>query len=221
MQCNSFFCAAMIKSSKESLGDPVPQIQPQPTLVEQVVNAIVSEIVDGDLPSNSRLIQDELARAYGVSRQPVQQALLLLRDRGLVREAPGRGLIVSPLDVGFVRNLYEVRAMLDGLAARLAAEWGAERAKTEGPAYLEAGSAAGKSGSRHNPIEADMKIQAFLNELSGNPLIGETTAPHWPYLRRVMGEVLRDDAQMPQTILQDTWRSSTRSSLAMARKRKR
>ena len=37
--------------------------------------------------------------------------------------------------------------------------------------------------------------------LSGNPLIGETTAPHWPYLRRVMGEVLRDDAQMPQTIL--------------------
>ena len=33
----------------------------------------------------------DLARAYGVSRQPVQQALLLLRDRGLVREAPGRG----------------------------------------------------------------------------------------------------------------------------------
>ena len=98
------------------------QVQAQPTLVEQVVNAIVSEIVDGELPSNSRLIQDELARAYGVSRQPVQQALLLLRDRGLVREAPGRGLIVSPLDVDFVRNLYEIRAMLDGLAARQAAE---------------------------------------------------------------------------------------------------
>jgi DNA-binding GntR family transcriptional regulator len=94
-------------------------VQTQPTLVEQVVNAIVSEIVDGDLPANSRLIQDELARAYGVSRQPVQQALLLLRDRGMVREAPGRGLIVSPLDVDLVRNLYEVRAMLDGLAARL------------------------------------------------------------------------------------------------------
>jgi DNA-binding FadR family transcriptional regulator len=34
-------------------------------------------------------------------------------------------------------------------------------------------------------------------------LIGETTAPHWPYLRRVMGEVLRDDSQMPQTILNE------------------
>jgi DNA-binding GntR family transcriptional regulator len=181
----------------------MPQVQVQPTLVEQVVNAIVSEIVDGELPSNSRLIQDELARAYGVSRQPVQQALLLLRDRGLVREAPGRGLIVSPLDVEFVRNLYEIRAMLDGLAARLAAERGAERARVEGPTYLELGRAAVESGSLHEQIEADMQFHAFINELSGNPLIGETTAPHWPYLRRVMGVVLRDDAQMPQIILSE------------------
>jgi DNA-binding GntR family transcriptional regulator len=177
------------------------QVQAQPTLVEQVVNAIVSEIVDGELPANSRLIQDELARAYGVSRQPVQQALLLLRDRGMVREAPGRGLIVSPLDVDFVRNLYEIRAMLDGLAGRLAAERGAERARLEGAAYLDAGHAAVESGSLHDQIEADMRFHGFINELAGNPLIGETTAPHWPYLRRVMGEVLRDDAQMPQTIL--------------------
>jgi DNA-binding GntR family transcriptional regulator len=177
------------------------QVQNQPTLVEQVVNAIVSEIVDGELPANSRLIQDELARAYGVSRQPVQQALLLLRDRGMVREAPGRGLIVSPLDVDFVRNLYEVRAMLDGLAARLAAERGSERAKEEGQVYLDAGQAAVESGSLNEQIEADMRFHGFINELSGNPLIGETTAPHWPYLRRVMGEVLRDDEQMPQIIL--------------------
>ena len=181
----------------------MPQVQSQPTLVEQVVNAIVSEIVDGDLPANSRLIQDDLARAYGVSRQPVQQALLLLRERGLVREAAGRGLIVSPLDVDFVRNLYELRAMLDGLAARLAAERSDGRARSEGPAFLEAGRAAVASGLLHEQIEADMRFHAFVNELSGNPLIGETTAPHWSYLRRVMAEVLRDDAQMPQTILDE------------------
>jgi DNA-binding GntR family transcriptional regulator len=179
------------------------QVQSQPTLVEQVVNALVSEIVEGQLPANSRLIQDELARAYGVSRQPVQQALLLLRDRGMVREAPGRGLIVSPLDVDFVRNLYEVRAMLDGLAARLAAERGAVRAKDEGQVYLDAGQAAVESGSLNEQIEADMRFHGFINELSENSLIGETTAPHWPYLRRVMGEVLRDDEQMPQSIFEE------------------
>jgi len=113
-----------------------------------------------------------------------------------------RSFAVS-LDVGFVQNLYEIRAMLDGLAARLAAERGVERAKTEGPAFLELGRAAVKNGSLREQIEADMQFHAFLNELSVNPLIGETTAPHWPYLRRVMGEVLRDDVQMPQTILQE------------------
>src|SRR5258707_3573264 len=196
-----FFASRCYGFAERPSGVRMPNVQPQPTLVEQVVNAIVSEIVDGELPSNSRLIQDELARAYGVSRQPVQQALLLLRDRGLVREAPGRGLIVSRIDPDFVRKLYEVRAMLDGLAARLAAERGAERAKIEGPAYLDAGRAAVASGSLNEQIEADMNFHAFINELSENSLIGETTAPHWPYLRRVMGEVLRDDAQMPQTIL--------------------
>jgi len=91
--------------------------------------------------------------------------------------------------------------MLDGLAARLAAELGSERAKDEGQAYLDAGQAAVESGSLNEQIEADMRFHGFINELSGNPLIGETTAPHWPYLRRVMGEVLRDDEQMPQIIL--------------------
>ena len=105
----------------------MPNVQAQPTLVEQVVNAIVSEIVDGELPSNS---------------------------------PPGRGLIVSPIDPDFVRKLYEVRAMLDGLAARLAAERGAERAKIEGPAYLDAGRAAVASGSLNEQIEADMNFHA-------------------------------------------------------------
>jgi len=91
--------------------------------------------------------------------------------------------------------------VLDGLAARLAAERGAERAKIEGPTYLDLGRTAVESGSLDGQIEADMRFHGFINELCGNPLIGETTAPHWHYLRRVMGEVLRDEAQMPQTIL--------------------
>ena len=172
----------------------------QPRLVEQVYEAILSEITDGRLPPNTRLIQDELAAAYGVSRQPVQQALLLLRNHGLVRDAPRRGLVVSPLDVEFVRNLYEVRAVLEGLAARMAAEHGSERAKMEGQALIEGGRAAVASGSVTRQITADMAFHSFLYEISGNPLIGETTAPHWHYLRRVMGEVLRDDDEIPGSI---------------------
>lgn len=175
-------------------------IQNQPSLVEQVVEAITSEIVSGALPSNARLIQDDLARAYGVSRQPVQQALLLLRNGGLVRDAEGRGLVVAPLDATFIRNLSEIRAVIEGLAGRLAAINGRERARIEGPRFIAAGHEAVKSGAVDRQTEADMAFHGFLSEISGNPLISETTAPHWPSLRRVMGEVLRDDVGMPTNI---------------------
>jgi DNA-binding GntR family transcriptional regulator len=172
----------------------------QSRLVEQVYEAILSEITEGKLPPNSRLIQDELAEVYGVSRQPVQQALLLLRNHGLVRDAPRRGLVVSPLDVDFIRNLYELREVLEGLSCRKAAEQGSARARDEGPALIASGREAVETGSVTKQIAADMAFHCFLYELSGNLLIGETTAPYWHYLRRVMGEVLRDDEKMPGSI---------------------
>lgn len=178
----------------------MPILNVSPRLVEQVYEALLSEIVEGALPPNTRLIQDDLATAYGVSRQPVQQALLLLRDHGLVQDAPGRGLIVSPLNVGFVRNLYEVRAVLEGLAARMAAKHNAQRAATEGPPLIQAGRAAVESGSVTQEIAADMAFHSFIYDASGNPLIRETVAQHWHYLRRVMGEVLRDDEKIPGSI---------------------
>jgi DNA-binding GntR family transcriptional regulator len=175
-------------------------LTPQSRLVEQVYEAILTEITEGKLPPNSRLIQDELAEVYGVSRQPVQQALLLLRNHGLVRDAPRRGLVVSPLDVDFIRNLYEIREVLEGLSCRKAAECGSERARVEGPALIAAGREAVATGSVTKQIAADMAFHCFLYEISGNLMIGETTAPYWHYLRRVMGEVLRDDEKMPGSI---------------------
>ena len=188
----------------------MPSVQAQPTLVEQVVNAIVSEIVDGELPSNSRLIQDELARAYGVSRQPVQQALLLLRDRGLVREAPGRGLIVSPIDPDFVGKLYEVRAMLDGLAARLAAERGAERAKIEGPAYLDAGRAAVASGSLNEQIEASCLHQRAFGKLADRRDDGAALAVSAPRHGRSAARRCADAADDPGRACRDPGRHHCR-----------
>ncbi|MGF7211965.1 DNA-binding GntR family transcriptional regulator [Skermanella aerolata] len=172
-------------------------LTPQPRLVEQVYHAILTEITEGTLPPNSRLIQDELAEAYGVSRQPVQQALLLLRSHGLVNDAPRRGLVVAALDEEHARNLYKIRSVLEGLACRMAAENGAARARIDGPAIIARGREAIESGSVAQQIEMDTRFHCFLYELSGNPLIAETTKPHWDYLRRVMGEVLREGDSVP------------------------
>jgi DNA-binding GntR family transcriptional regulator len=180
--------------------DPMPPLTPQPRLVEQVYQAILAEITEGRLPPNSRLIQDELAEAYGVSRQPVQQALLLLRSHGLVNDAPKRGLVVAALDEEHAGNLYQIRAVLEGLACRLAAEGGARRARADGPAIIAEGWSAVESGSVARQIEMDTQFHRFLYELSDNPLIADTTKPHWDYLRRVMGEVLRQGDSVPGSL---------------------
>jgi DNA-binding GntR family transcriptional regulator len=168
-------------------------IETQPKLVEQVYEAILAEISEGKLAPGARIIQEQIAHDLGVSRQPVQQALLLLRNHGVLRDAPGRGLIVSPMDLDFVRNMYEVRAVLEGLAFRMAAETNPGRAGKQGPALIENGRKAVTTGSFARMIDADMKFHSFIYELSGNPLIAPAMESNWTYTRRVMGEVLMRD----------------------------
>ena len=166
------------------------RLQPQPTLVDQVYEAILLEISSGKFGHDRRLIQEELAASLGVSRQPVQQALLLLKSHGILRDAPGRGLMVAPLEAETVRNIYELRGVLDGLASNRAAARGSDTARDQGPAFIARGRDAVASRSIAKMIAADMDFHFFLYELSQNPLVAETSLPHWSYLRRVMGEVL-------------------------------
>ena len=174
-------------------------VRPQHTLVDQVYEAILSGIEAGRYGPDARLIQEELAELLGVSRQPVQQALLLLRSEGVLINAPGRGLMVAPLDQEQVRHVYEIRASLDALAAAKAATGNQERARREGPAYLKRGLDALAREDISEMVAADLAFHHFLYELSGNPLIAATAAPHWTYVRCVMRAVLTV-AQSPAEI---------------------
>jgi len=165
----------------------------QPNLVEQVHEAILLEISVGKLTPGTRIIQEQIASELGVSRQPVQQALLLLRNQGLLRDAPGRGLIVAPLDPDHIRQMYEVRAVLEGLAFRKAATNNAETARSQGPLLIKQGRQAVKSGQVPQLINADMAFHHFVYGLSDNLLVAPTMDAHWTYTQRVMGEVLMRD----------------------------
>ncbi len=169
------------------------ELAAQPNLVEQVQEAILNEITEGKLVPGERVIQEQIAHTLGVSRQPVQQALLLLRDKGVLRTAPGRGLIVAPLDLDHVRSMYEVRAVLEGLAFRKACECNAERARKSGPALILKGRKAVRSKSVMAMIAADRDFHDFIYELSENPLIAPTMQAQWTSTQRVMGEVLLRD----------------------------
>ena len=170
-----------------------------PKLVEQVHDAIVSEISAGKLRPGERIIQEQIAQLLGVSRQPVQQALLLLRKQGVLRDAPGRGLIVASLDLEQVGNMYDIRAVLEGLAFRRAAERNAERARKQGPALIQNGRKAAAGSSVAAMIAADLKFHDFVYRLSENPLIAPTMEAQWTFTQRVMGEVLMRD-ELPRDI---------------------
>lgn len=81
---------------------------------------ILDAIDAGELKGGARLIETELAERFGVSRTPVREALKRLEAQG-VAAVDGRRLVVATLDHDQLGELYEVRAVVEGLAARLAA----------------------------------------------------------------------------------------------------
>lgn len=174
-------------------------IQQVPSLTEQVRNALLADIASGRLAAGARLVQEQIAASLGVSRQPVQQALALLREQGIVQDAPGRGLEVAALDPLKLQQMFEMRSVIEGLACRLAAQRLQTGAKAQklGLGLLDEGRAASRHGTLAEMIEADMRFHMFLYELSGNPLIAPSQTPNWAYIRRVMGAVLTLDDEAP------------------------
>jgi len=83
-------------------------------------DAIRDGILTGRHAPGQRLIADDLAKELGVSRMPVREALHRLEVAGLVTIAPHRGAVVSELSETECIEIYHVRAVLDGLATRLA-----------------------------------------------------------------------------------------------------
>jgi len=167
------------------------KLQPAPDLVDQVYRALLAAISDGSLAPGARLTQETIAADLAVSRQPVLQALRLLKKDGLVLDAPGRGLLVAPLEPSWIAQVYEVRGALDALAARLAA---GRRAVLD-PKLVQNGRRAARGRDIPAMIDADIAFHQAVYEASGNPLIASSAAAHWVHLRRVMGAVLQQSRQ--------------------------
>ncbi|AQH01046.1 GntR family transcriptional regulator [Burkholderia sp. KK1] len=167
------------------------KLQARTDYVDEVYKVLLDAISSGTLAPGTRITQEEIAEQLAVSRSPVLQALRLLKKDGLVVDAPGRGLLVTPLDPAWISHLYEIRGALDSLAARLAAERGAKIDK----ALIANGRRASKSDDVKAMIDADLAFHNAIYAASGNPLIAETAQTHWVHLRRVMGAVLQVSGQ--------------------------
>lgn len=103
---------------------------------DRVYEYVRSEILDGTLAPGDRLLEEALAERLGVSRTPVREAIARLEAERLVERAPRVGLIVPTISRNEIEDIYAVREVLEGLAARLCARTAStsERRQLE---YLE------------------------------------------------------------------------------------
>jgi DNA-binding GntR family transcriptional regulator len=91
--------------------------------IPPVINAyelMIKAIESGELPSGSRLRENDLAARFGISRTPIREALRRLETQGLVTHVPRQGAIVCQLTYSEIGQLYYMREVLEGTAARLA-----------------------------------------------------------------------------------------------------
>jgi DNA-binding GntR family transcriptional regulator len=92
-------------------------------LVNQIVEQIHDKIALGEYSPGDRLRQEILAEEFNVSRTPIREALRLLEAKGIVSQAHRHSAVIRAPSSREVRETYQVRAELEGLATELAAQW--------------------------------------------------------------------------------------------------
>ncbi len=89
-------------------------------LVEQLADILIKDILDGTLEGGSKLSEPRLQKQFKVSRSPLREALRVMEKRGLVEIIPRRGAFVRKVSRKDVEDNFPIRAVLEGLAAKMA-----------------------------------------------------------------------------------------------------
>jgi DNA-binding GntR family transcriptional regulator len=92
------------------------------SLPEQIATRLSERVVSGAYTPGQRIMEQALAAEFAVSRGPVREALRILERDGLVTILPRRGALVTNLSIVEVKEIFDIRAMLNGLRDRLIAE---------------------------------------------------------------------------------------------------
>lgn len=139
--------------------DEIPQGQ-------GVYRRLLEEIRQGVLAPGARLREVEIAERLGLSRTPVREAMRLLEGDGLVVHQPRLGATVRALDYAEIMELYEMRAVLEGTAARLAARAASEVELSELAALnVEFGAAI---GNQAQAAEINRQFHMILQDAAKN-----------------------------------------------------
>jgi DNA-binding GntR family transcriptional regulator len=137
-------------------------------LRERIKDVILQRIVSGEYPPGSRLVETRIAQELGVSQAPVREALRDLEQLGCIVHEPFRGCSVRAFSADELLEAFPVRAALEALAARLAAERIAEGELLQLAELLETMRAAARRGDAHGQSQANASFHATIVRAARN-----------------------------------------------------
>lgn len=155
-------------------------------LRDQVLAELRRRIVNGDYPPGQRLTEDRLAADFGVSRNPVREALRIVQADGLVTMTPRRGAVVATPDASSVADLFAVRSSLETVAARMAAERATAQDVADLRALLDAAREATERDDLSRVAELNSDLHMRVIATSGNRWLSSISSSlylhvHWVF----------------------------------------
>jgi DNA-binding GntR family transcriptional regulator len=135
---------------------------------QAVYSALRKAIFDSTLRAGDRIVEVEVARELGISRAPVREALHRLRQAGLVEHKPRRGWFVARLSPEDMWDIYNVRAFVEGLAARRVARDGSPEVLTELESLLEKMMLSAQDGDLDELATNDVQFHELIVRQGGS-----------------------------------------------------
>src|SRR5271168_4501145 len=137
-------------------------------LRQQVLEELRQSIISGRLNPGERLIERELIAMMGVSRTVIREALRQLESEGLITIIPNKGPVVRELTLNEAKDLYSIRAVLEGLATRLFVENADDAQVKKLEQALQVTGEAYKRGEPELILEAKNRFYDVLFEGAGS-----------------------------------------------------
>ena len=146
------------------------------SLVGKIANDIANGIMSGELAPGDDLNSVELATRFGTSRTPVREALMLLEKEGLVEIPPRRRPRVALVTLQEIEELYQIRALLNGMMMELFVANADGAAIAEAREVLEAMRTAAEAGDTESFFAERVRLHAVWADGCGNQTLKKTLA---------------------------------------------
>ena len=160
--------------------------------VDLVAERLRDDILRGALRPGERINEADVSARYGVSRTPVREAIRQLARDGLVDVQPYRGASVVKLGRDEIRDIFEAREAIEGMAARLATQRMSDTRRLEILSELQAHRRAIEGG---RDVRPPIDLHAVLLEESKNPLLSATMERFTSLLATLRAESVRVKAR--------------------------